>query len=145
LVFETSFCIPTLKSESIDLFFTKWIIHPYIVAAIFFVWNLAPTWQKRFWCHKIPFMLHLVCHTIAKVSFHIDKTNSNFSQKLIPFFLIWKFENFHDLIWYCQISGEIIEGVAYDNYDDFQHVNFIVSQKLVHYFEDYLITKLTLG
>ncbi len=42
-------------------------------------------------------------------------------------------------------SSEIIESVAYDNYDDFQHVNFIVSQKLVHYFEDYLMTKLTLG
>jgi hypothetical protein len=44
------------------------------------------------------------------------------------------------------MSSEIIQSVAYDNYDDFQHVHFIFSQKtLFHYFEDYLMTKLTLG
>ncbi len=42
------------------------------------------------------------------------------------------------------MGSEIIQSVAYDNYDDFQHVNFIFSQKKFHYFEDYLITKLTL-
>ncbi len=26
------------------------------------------------------------------------------------------------------MSSEIIESVAYDNYDDFQHINFIFSQ-----------------
>ncbi len=40
------------------------------------------------------------------------------------------------------MNGEIIQSVAYDNYDDFQHVNFLFS---FHYFEDYLKTKLTLG
>ncbi len=37
--------------------------------------------------------------------------------------------------------------IAYDNYDDdFQHINFIFFTKFpFHYFEDYLMTKLTLG
>jgi hypothetical protein len=45
------------------------------------------------------------------------------------------------------MSSEIIQVVAYDNYDDFQHVNFIFSQNKnsFHYFEDYLMTKVTLG
>jgi hypothetical protein len=30
-------------------------------------------------------------------------------------------------LWYCHIIvGEIIQSVNYDNYDDFQHGNFIV-------------------
>ncbi len=29
------------------------------------------------------------------------------------------------------MSSEIIESVAYDNYDDFQHVNFIFSQNFI--------------
>jgi hypothetical protein len=42
------------------------------------------------------------------------------------------------------MSSEIIQSVAYDNYDDFQHVNFIFFTKIsFHYFEDYLMTKLT--
>ncbi len=41
------------------------------------------------------------------------------------------------------MSIETIQNVAYDNYDDFQHVNFIFSQFPFHYFEDYLIKKLT--
>jgi hypothetical protein len=44
------------------------------------------------------------------------------------------------------MSREIIENIAYDNYDDFQHVNFIIFHKIsFHYFEDYLMMKLTLG
>jgi hypothetical protein len=39
------------------------------------------------------------------------------------------------------MSNEIIHIVTYDNYDDFQHVNF---KKSFHYFEDYLMTNLTL-
>jgi hypothetical protein len=32
------------------------------------------------------------------------------------------------------MSSEIIQSVAYyDNYDDFQHVNFIFSQKKTHF------------
>jgi hypothetical protein len=41
------------------------------------IWPLA--WQKRFFCHKIPFILHLVCHTIAKCQFPHWKNNSNFT------------------------------------------------------------------
>jgi hypothetical protein len=43
------------------------------------------------------------------------------------------------------MSSEIIQSVTYDNYDDFQHVNFIFSHFSFQYFEDYLTTKLTLG
>jgi hypothetical protein len=32
---------------------------------------------------------------------------------------------FSHLIEYCDMSSEIIQNVAYDNYDDFQHVNFL--------------------
>jgi hypothetical protein len=32
------------------------------------------------------------------------------------------------------MSSEIIPNVAYDNYDDFQHINFIVSHKCVSLF-----------
>jgi hypothetical protein len=36
------------------------------------------------------------------------------------------------------MSSEIIQSVAYDNFDDFHKFSF-------HYFEDYLMMKLTLG
>jgi hypothetical protein len=32
------------------------------------------------------------------------------------------------------MSGEIIQNVGYDNYDDFQHVNFIFSQNFISLF-----------
>jgi hypothetical protein len=32
------------------------------------------------------------------------------------------------------LTNEIIRSVAYDNYDDFQHVNFIFSQKIISLF-----------
>ncbi len=32
------------------------------------------------------------------------------------------------------MSSEIIQGVAYDNYDDFQHVNFILPQNFISLF-----------
>ncbi len=32
------------------------------------------------------------------------------------------------------MSSEIIQSVAYDSYDDFQHINFIVSHKCVSLF-----------
>jgi hypothetical protein len=45
------------------------------------------------------------------------------------------------------MSSEIIQSEAYDNYDDFQHVHFIFSQK--NHFTIwriiYLMTKLTFG
>jgi len=41
---------------------------------------------------------------------------------------------------------KFIQSVAYDNYDDFHHVNFIFFAKtLFYYFEDYLMTTLSLG
>ncbi len=32
------------------------------------------------------------------------------------------------------MGSEIIQSVAYDNYDDFQHVNFIFSQNFISLF-----------
>jgi hypothetical protein len=32
------------------------------------------------------------------------------------------------------MSSEIVESVAYDNYDDFQHVNFVFSQNFISLF-----------
>jgi hypothetical protein len=32
------------------------------------------------------------------------------------------------------MSSEIIQGVAYDNYDYFQHINFIFSQNFISLF-----------
>jgi hypothetical protein len=44
------------------------------------------------------------------------------------------------------MSSEIISRVVYNNYNDFQHVSFIFFHKISFcYFEDYLMTKLTLG
>jgi hypothetical protein len=46
------------------------------------------------------------------------------------------------------MGSEIIQSVAYDNYDNFQHVNFIFSQKFIIHFtilRIILMTKLTLG
>jgi hypothetical protein len=33
------------------------------------------------------------------------------------------------------MSTEIIQSVTYDNYDDFQHVNFIFSQNFISLFQ----------
>ncbi len=40
----------------------------------------------------------------------------------------------YHLLEYCDMSSEIIQNVAYDNYDDFQHVNFIFSQNFISLF-----------
>jgi hypothetical protein len=37
------------------------------------------------------------------------------------------------------MSNEIIQSVAYDNYDDFQHIKFIFQKNSFLYFEDYLM------
>jgi len=37
------------------------------------------------------------------------------------------------------MSGEIIQSVAYDNYDDFQHVNFLFSLNFITLFWGLLI------
>jgi hypothetical protein len=37
------------------------------------------------------------------------------------------------------MSGEIIQSVAYDNYDDFQHVNFLFSLNFITLFWELLI------
>jgi hypothetical protein len=43
------------------------------------------------------------------------------------------------------MSREIIQSLTYDNYDAFQHVNFIISQIFISLFRRYLMTKLFLG
>jgi hypothetical protein len=43
------------------------------------------------------------------------------------------------------MNDEIIQNAAYYNYEDFQHDNFIFSQNIsFYYFEDYLMSELTL-
>jgi hypothetical protein len=49
-------------------------------------------------------------------------------------FKIWKYIVFHHLLYYGDMSSEIILSVAYDNYDNFQHVNFIFSQNFISLF-----------
>jgi hypothetical protein len=34
----------------------------------------------------------------------------------------------------CDISSEVIQSATYDNYNDFQHVNFIFSQNFISIF-----------
>jgi hypothetical protein len=43
------------------------------------------------------------------------------------------------------MSSEIIQSVAYDNYDDFNMLTSYFPKISFHYFEDYLMMKLTLG
>jgi len=43
------------------------------------------------------------------------------------------------------MSNEIIQSVAYDDYDDFQHSTSCFDKISFHYSKDYLMTKLTLG
>ncbi len=66
---------------------------------------------------------------ITKGDFHIDKMNDYLFQKVNSFLKIWNYWIFHDLL-----SSEIIQSVAFDNYDDFQQVNFIFSQKFIPLF-----------
>jgi hypothetical protein len=46
---------------------------------------------------------------------------------LIKLFRFHKFKIniFHDLFWYCHTRIEIIQIVSYNNYDGFQHLDFI--------------------
>ncbi len=57
-----------------------------------------------------------------------------FFQKLNSFLNLEIIIIFHHLLLYCDISNEIIQSIAYDNYDDFQHVNFIFSQNFISLF-----------
>jgi hypothetical protein len=43
------------------------------------------------------------------------------------------------------MSSEIIQIVAYDNYDNFQHVNFIFAHYSISLFWEYLMMKLILS
>jgi hypothetical protein len=61
---------------------------------------------------------------------------STLTKQIIIFFKKWFKKNrhytfFHHLLYYC---NEIIHNVDYDNFDNFQHVNFIFSQNLISLF-----------
>lgn len=43
------------------------------------------------------------------------------------------------------MKSEITQIVASDNYNGFQHINFIFSENAIHYFKYYVMMKLTLG
>jgi hypothetical protein len=50
----------------------------------------------------------------------------------LKFEIIYIFPSYY--IYYCDMNSEIIQNVAYDNNsDDFQLVNFIFSQKKIHF------------
>jgi hypothetical protein len=55
-----------------------------------------------------------------------------FSKKKFIFYLKLLF--FHNLLWYCHTSSEIMQCLDCNNNDDFQHINFILSQKIVSLF-----------
>jgi hypothetical protein len=52
--------------------------------------------------------------------------NSFFNFEFIKFSIIY-----YDI---CDTSSEIIQSASYDNYNDFQHVNFIFSQNFISLF-----------
>jgi hypothetical protein len=84
--------------------------------------------------YSIKFVLHfwafLKCwnlgsdFTLIKCIF-FSKKNLIFNLKLLLF---------HYLLWYCHTSSEIMQCLDCNNYDDFQHINFILSQKFVSLF-----------
>jgi uncharacterized protein with PQ loop repeat len=51
---------------------------------------------------------------------------------------------FHDLLWYCHMTNEIIQIVIYGNFDSFQHLNFIFSWKFISLIERLLARMLVL-
>jgi hypothetical protein len=52
--------------------------------------------------------------------------NSFFNFEIIKLSIIY-----YDI---CDMSSEIIQSATYDNYNDFQHVNFIFSQNFISLF-----------
>jgi hypothetical protein len=66
-----------------------------------------------------------------------------FFSKNFNFKFFWNYWNFHDLLWYCHMNSEIIQSVAYRNYDGFNMSTSYFHKNSFHYFEDYLLTKLT--
>jgi len=54
--------------------------------------------------------------------------NNYFFQKISSFKNL-KIEFSMILLWYCHMSNKIIQSVAFDNYDDFQHIKFIFQKK----------------
>ncbi len=87
---------------------------------------------------------HCAYRSLGSVS-TLTKWNFFFSQKMNSFLNFEIIYFFHHLPSYCDMNREIVQNVAYHNYDDFQHVNFVFHKFSFHYFEDHLMTKLTLG
>jgi hypothetical protein len=80
---------------------------------------------------KVLFRIYLYCSlgsvsTLTKWIFFFSKNEFVFK--------FWHYIFFHHLLWYCDMSSEIIQNVAYENYGDFQHVNFIFSQNFISLF-----------
>jgi len=68
----------------------------------------------------------------VSVSTLTKQTISYFQKKLILFLMLRLL--IFSMIYYdivIRVGIQMIQSVAYDNYDDFQHVNFIFSQKIV--------------
>jgi len=67
-----------------------------------------------------------------RASFHIDKTNNHLFSNFE--FLKKGIFCFPSSTIDCDMNSEIIQSVAYANYDDFQHVNFLFSQNFIPLF-----------
>jgi hypothetical protein len=84
--------------------------------------------------HSIKFVLHfwsfLKCWNLGSASTLIK---CKFFSKNKSF-LIWNYIFFHNVLWYCHTSSEIVQCLDCNNYDYFQHINFILSQKMVSLF-----------
>jgi hypothetical protein len=67
----------------------------------------------------------------------MDKTNNNNNISKNEF-LFWSFFEiiYFSIIYYAIVMWvvKLFRGVAYDNYDDFQHVNLIFSQNFISLF-----------
>jgi hypothetical protein len=82
------------------------------------------------WCLSHLTTYNYLYTSYLKVGFHIEKMNNWFFNKILLFHK-FKINIFHDLLWYCHMRIEIIQIVTYNNYDDFQHLNFIYWQKII--------------
>ncbi len=74
-----------------------------------------------------PLTFPLDYHSLRSIYTLTERIKIFFSKKEFVF-LILKLYIFHHLLWYYDMTSEIIQNVAYANYDDFQHVNFVFSQ-----------------
>jgi hypothetical protein len=101
----------------------------------FVSWSLASASQEK---TREQWRAYSVPH--FEKYYHSLESVSTLTRWIIIFFKtefvckIWNYWILHDLLWYFHMSNEIIQSEACDNYDDFQRVKFIFSQKSISLF-----------